>query len=179
MSQLLQQYKKSVIPAMKEKFGYKNDLQVPRLNKVVLNVGLSQGLKDQKFLEITETTLKRITGQKPVQRKAKKSISEFKIRQGQVVGMTVSLHGGRMYDFIEKFVNLTLPRVRDFRGLSPKQLDVHGNFSIGFRENIAFPEIRSDEVERLHGIQVTVGTTAKNNQEALELLKLLGFPFKS
>jgi large subunit ribosomal protein L5 len=175
---LQEKYKKVVIPAMKEKFGYKNDLQVPRLEKVVVNVGLSQGIKDPKFVETVQETLKRITGQKPVAKKARKSISNFKIRKGQDVGMMVTLRGKRMYDFTDKLVNLSLPRVRDFRGLSVKALDSQGNLSIGFRENIAFPEINPNEVERLHGLEVTVATTAKNNEEGLEFFKRLGFPFR-
>ncbi len=178
MLRLLTKYKNTVVPAMKKRFGYKNNLRVPKLDKVVLNVGLSQNSKDQKYILMVEDTLKRITGQKPVPKKAKKSISEFKIRQGQVIGLVVTLRGPRMYDFLDKLINLTLPRVRDFRGLREKSFDGQGNFSIGFRENIAFPEINPNEVEKLHGIEVTIGTTAKNNEEGLALLKLLGFPFR-
>lgn len=178
MNRLQEKYKKVVIPAMKARFGYKNDLQAPKLEKVIVNAGLSHNVKDQKFVEVVEDTFKRITGQKPIPRKAKKSISDFKIRKGQVIGLMVTLRGKRMYDFVDKLVNLTLPRVRDFRGLSKKSFDGGGNYSLGIRENIAFPEINPNEVEKLHGLEITVATTARNNEEGLELLKLLGFPFR-
>lgn len=177
-SRLKRKYKDIIVSEMKSKFGYKNDLAVPKLEKVVVAVGLSQGLKDPKFLEIVEDTLKKITGQKPVKTKAKKSISNFKIRKGMPVGMIVTLRGSRMYDFVDKLISVALPRVRDFRGLSPKFLDKAGNLSIGFRENICFPEVKSDEIEKIHGLQVTIKTTAKNQEEGLEFLKLLGFPFQ-
>ncbi len=177
-SRLLEKYKKEALPAMKEKFGYKNNLAVPKLEKAVLNVGLSPGLKDDKFTETVESTLTRITGQKPVFTKAKKSIAGFKIREGNVVGITVLLRGQRMYDFIDKLVNITLARVRDFRGISDESIDERGNLSLGFKEHTAFPEIKPDEVERLHGLEITIVTTAKSKKEGLELLKLLGFPFK-
>ena len=171
-------YRKEVVPELEKKFGYKNISAVPRVEKVVVSVGLSQGLKDAKFLDIAEDTLKKITGQKPVKTLAKKSISNFKIRQGEPVGMMVTLRGTRMYDFLDKLINTTFPRVRDFRGLSSKLLDGEGNLSVGFKENISFPEIKSEEIEKMHGLQVTVRTTAKEKIKGLELLKLLGFPFK-
>lgn len=163
---------------MRKKFGYQNSLAIPKVEKVVVSAGLSQGLGDPKFLDVVEDTLKKVTGQKPVKTKAKKSISNFKIRKGMPVGIMVTLRGGRMYDFIDKLINITLPRVRDFRGLSSKFLDQTGNLSIGFRENICFPELKSEEIEKIHGLQVTVKTTAKNREQGLELLKLLGFPFQ-
>ena len=175
---LKEKYIQQVIPAMKEKFGYKNDLAVPKLEKVIINVGIGQGLKDQKFKENVEKTLVRITGQKPVERKAKKAIAGFKIRQGQVIGLIVTLRTKRMYDFVDKLVNIALPRTRDFRGLNPKSMDGHGNLTVGFKEHIAFPEIKADEVERLHGLEVVVVTLAKDDEKGLELLKLLGFPFR-
>lgn len=164
--------------AMKEKFGYKNSLSVPKIDKVVVNIGTGRGLTDARFNEVAENTLARITGQKPVKTIAKKSISNFKIRQGLVVGMMVTLHGRNMYDFLDKLINVTFPRVRDFRGLESKIVDSQGNLNIGFKEHIAFPEIKSDEVEKIHGLQVAVVTTAKTKEEGLELLKLLGFPFR-
>ncbi len=175
---LRKKYIQQVIPVMKEKFGYKNDLAVPKLKKVIVNVGIGQSLKDPKFKETIENTVKRITGQKPVERKAKKAISGFKIRKDQIVGMMVTLRRERMYDFIDKLINITLPRTRDFRGLDPKSMDGHGNFAIGFKEHLAFPEIKADEVERLHGLEVVVVTSAKDDERGLELLRLLGFPFK-
>lgn len=178
MNRLKKKYIEEVIPTMKKKFGCKNSLAMPKLKKAAINVGLSQGLKDPKFIEVVESTLKRISGQQPVKRKAKKSISAFKIRQGLVIGMMVTLRGGRMYDFIDKLINITLPRVRDFRGISSTSLDKQGNLTIGFREHIPFPEIRSDEVEKIHGLEISISTTAKRREEAFELLKLLGFPFR-
>ncbi len=175
---LQEKYITKVIPALKEKFGYKNDLAAPKLLKVIINTGIGQGLKDPKFKETAKQTLARITGQKPVERKAKKAISGFKIRQNQIIGLVVTLRRERMYDFVDKLINIALPRTRDFRGLDPKSLDGKGNLTIGFREHLAFPEIKADEVEKLHGLEVTIVTTAKNDEEGLELLKLLGFPFK-
>lgn len=176
---LKEKYNKEIIPKLKEKFGYKNSFAVPRLEKVVLNVGLGSGLKEKSYLELIENNLKRISGQKPVQNKARKSISGFKIREGMIVGASVVLRGKRMYDFIVRLVGATLPRVRDFRGLSVKSIDEQGNFSLGIKEYTVFPEIKMDEVERLHGLQISVSTTAKDKKEGLELLKLLGFPFKN
>lgn len=178
MAVLAQHYTKTVVPALKAQFGYTNAHEVPRLVKVVLNVGLPAGSKDAKLAETAEQVLRRISGQQPVKTLAKKSISNFKIRQGMVVGAMVTMRGKRMEAFVEKLIHITLPRVRDFRGLSPKTLDGGGNFSIGFKEFIAFPEIAPDEVERLHGLEVSVVTTAKTQEEGFALLKLLGFPFK-
>ena len=171
-------YKKEIIPKLKEAFGYKNALQVPKIEKVVLNVGVGKGLKDKAFIENVTSTLTRISGQKPVETKAKKSISNFKIREGQVVGMKVTLRGQRMYDFLEKLINISLPRVRDFRGLSLKALDKDGNLNIGIKEHIAFPEIKADEIEKLHGLEIAIITTAKTKKEGEALLKAFGFPFK-
>jgi len=175
---LLEKYKKDVIPKMKEKFGYKNANAIPTIEKVVLNAGVGKALQDPKYLEVMEDVLTRISGQKPVKTKAKKSIASFKIRQGMNIGFKVTLRGGYMWDFIEKMIHATFPRVRDFRGLDPKSFDGHGNYSLGFKEYIAFPEISADEVEKLHGLEVIINTTAKTDQEARELLSLLGFPFK-
>lgn len=175
---LKEHYLKKVVPELKKQFGYKNEMQVPKLQKVVLNAGLSKGLKDATFIDNVESTLTRITGQKPVKTKARKSISNFKIREGMVVGMKVTLRGARMYDFIEKLIKVTLPRVRDFRGLDWKILDNKGNLNLGITEHIAFPEIRSDEIERIHGLELSLVSTAKNKNEAQALFKALGFPFK-
>ncbi len=175
---LLEHYRKNVIPIMVGKFGYKNPMAVPKLKKVTINIGLSHGIKDPKFVEIAEETLRRIAGQQPAKTVAKKSISNFKIRKGMVVGMMIAMRGKRMYDFVEKLIKVTFPRIRDFRGISPLSFDAKGNYTVGFRENIAFPEIRPDEIERLHGLEVTVVTTAENKEEGLELLRSLGFPFR-
>lgn len=163
---------------MESEFSYKNIHEVPTITQVMLNIGLGKGLKDAKYLETAERTLRRISGQQPVKTKARMSISAFKIRKDMVVGMKVTLRGKRMWDFVEKFISVSLPRSRDFRGLQKKSFDGHGNFSIGFTENIAFPEIRSDEVEVIHGLQITIGTSAKTDAEGLALMKALGFPFQ-
>lgn len=175
---LIEHYKKDVIPAMVAKFGYKNPAAVPKLKKVTINVGLSHGIKEPKFIDIAQETVRAITGQQPQKTLAKKSISNFKIRKGMTVGMAVTLRGARMYDFMEKLIRVTFPRVRDFRGVSPSSFDGRGNYTVGFRENIAFPEIRPDEVERLHGLEVTIVTGASSREEGFELLRALGFPFR-
>lgn len=174
---LKERYQNEVVPALKKELGITNPNAVPKVTKVVVSVGLSQGLKDPKVLETVEQTLIRITGQKPVKTKAKKAISNFKVRQGMVVGMMVTLRGQRMWDFLTRLTQVTFPRIRDFRGVSPKVIDAMGNASFGFREHIAFPEIRSDEVERIHGLQVTVATTAGDRKQGKRLLEGLGFPF--
>lgn len=176
---LREQYLKKIVPELKKKFGYQNSLQVPKLEKVVINVGLGKGLKDASFSDTVESTLTRISGQKPIKTKAKKSISNFKIREGMIIGMKVTIRGQRMYDFIEKMIKITLPRVRDFRGLDWKILDQKGNLNIGIKEHISFPEIRSDEIEKLHGLEIAIVTTAKSREEAKALFLELGFPFRS
>lgn len=174
---LKERYHKDIVPLLQKELGVDNLMATPKVQKVVVSVGLSQGMKDPKVLEVVEQTLLRITGQKPVKTKAKKSIANFKIRQGMVVGMMVTLRGDRMWDFLTRLTQTTFPRIRDFRGISPKLVDGHGNISIGFKEHLAFPEIRTDEVERTHGLQVTIATTAGNRQAGTLLLKALGFPF--
>lgn len=177
MKSLQAYYKEEVVPALEKELGITNALAVPRVLKVVLNVGTSQALKDQKYFEVIESTLKRVTGQMPIKRLAKKSISNFKIRQGMTVGMMVTLRGKRMYHFLDKFIHVTIPRVRDFRGLSSDLIDKKGNMTVGFKEHLIFPEIKSDEVERIHGIEVTIVSTAKTKEQGLALFKKLGFPF--
>jgi len=179
MQRLKQKYQKEIIPLMKEKFGYKNNLAVPKLSKATINVGISANKRDDKYLALVENTLTRISGQKPVFTLAKKAISSFKTRQGNIVGAKVTLRGVRLYDFVDKLINITLPRVRDFRGLKPKLVDKNGNLNIGFKEYIAFTEIDSSEIESTHGLEVALTTTAKTHQEGLELLKLFGFPFQN
>lgn len=171
-------YKKEIVPRMKEKFGYKNDLAVPRLDKVVVNVGFGRHAKEKKYIENIEKNLAKITGQKPVLTKAKKSVSSFKVREGMTIGAKVTLRGARMHDFVEKLINISFPRTRDFRGISEKSVDSGGNLTVGFREHLAFPEISADDVENVHGLEVCISTTAKTRDEGLELLKYLGFPFK-
>ncbi|HYE60109.1 MAG TPA: 50S ribosomal protein L5 [Candidatus Kapabacteria bacterium] len=177
-STLKQQYMKEIVPALKKELGYANVMQVPKLVKVTLNVGYGRHTKDAAYIERVTQTLALVTGQKPVHNKAKKSISNFKTRQGMPIGVSVTLRGTRMYEFIYKFVNLVLPRVRDFRGLSPKSFDREGNYSLGLKENIAFPEITSYTIDGIHGLQVVIHTTAKNKEEGTALLKKLGFPFR-
>lgn len=170
-------YNDVVLPALIAEFGYKNKMAAPKIKKVVVHVGT--GNRDAKLIEVAEETLRRITGQQPVRTKAKKSISNFKLREGQVIGAKTTLRGARMYDFLDKLVHITFPRVRDFRGLPETIVDKTGNASIGFKEHVAFPEISSDEVERIHGLEVVIDTTASNQAEGLALLKALGFPFQT
>lgn len=170
---------KELAPQIAAHLGLKNLLAVPRVSAVTVSVGLSVGLKDPKFLDMAETVLMRITGQRPARTRAKKSISNFKIRQGMVVGMRVTLRGARLWHFLDKLLHVTLPRVRDFRGIPLSGVDARGNISIGFREFLPFPEIRPDEVERVHGLQVTVTTTARSREKGIVLLKALGFPLRS
>lgn len=172
-------YKKKVVPQLIKERGYKNVQAVPKILKVVVNVGFGKMSKEPKVMETVENTLKRITGQKPVWSKAKKSISNFKVREGEMIGAKVTLRGRRMDNFIEKLIKITLPRVRDFRGLPVQSLDAQGNLTIGFKEHIAFPEIRSDEIERVHGLEISVVTSAQSREEARDLFKFLGFPLQS
>lgn len=175
---LKERYTKEIRPKLMKDLGIENPMALPKVTAVTVGVGLSQGLKDAKFLDVAENTLTRITGQKPVRTKAKQSISNFKIRKGMIVGMRVTLRGDRMWHFLDKFVNVTFPRVRDFRGTSVKGIDATGNLSVGFREFLPFPEIRPDEVERVHGLQITITTTAGTRQKGEALFRALGFPFK-
>ena len=171
-------YNEAVVPALIKRFGYTNRYQVPKVNKATVNVGLSRALKDANYMDAVIDSLTRITGQKPVKTRAKKSIAGFKIREGLVVGMKVTLRKKRMLDFLHKLIMFALPRVRDFRGLDMKAIDAHGNFSIGFRESSAFPEVKSDELEKIHGLEISITTNAKTREEGAALFNLLGFPFK-
>ena len=175
---LYEKYKKEVIPKLKQQFGFTNNLAVPKISKVTVNVGVGKFSKEAGYLEAVADNLKRITGQISVKTKAKKSISSFKIRQGMVIGFKVTLRRQRMYDFLDKLINITLPRMRDFRGLPLKAIDEQGNLSLGLEEHIAFPEVRADDMEKVHGLEICVTTTARNREEGRELLQLLGFPFK-
>lgn len=178
MTGFQKRYLQDVVPNLRKQFDYRSGMAVPRVTKVVVNVGLSAGNKDAKFPEAVASSLARITGQKPVPTLAKKSISNFKIRKGMTVGYKVTLRGARLESFLEKLIRVTLPRVRDFRGIPERSLDAHGNLAIGFKEATAFPEIRSDEVERLHGLEVAIATTAKTRAESQALFKALGVPFR-
>ncbi len=173
---LKEKYKKIAIPKMKEKFGYKNDLAVPAIVKVVVNIGFNPAVKDEKTQEEIKNNLMKITGQAPAPRPAKKAIAGFKIREKMVVGLAVTLRGAKMYDFLDRLINIALPRSRDFRGLSSKGIDKSGNLTIGIKEQIIFPEISAESAKNIFGFEVSVVTTAENKKEAVELYKLLGFP---
>jgi len=178
MTNLKTSYKEKVLPALKKSLGADNVMAVPRVAKVVVNVGVGRTLKDPKLLENIINDLSKITGQAPVKTLAKKSIAGFKIRQNQVVGVMVTLRGQRMYDFLEKLIHVSLPRVRDFKGLNPKSFDGHGNYNIGLREQIVFPETSHEHLEHAFSLEINVQTTATSDGQALQLLKSLGFPFK-
>jgi large subunit ribosomal protein L5 len=175
---LKEKYQKEIIPELKDKFKYSNNLLVPKVSKVVVNVGFGKRVKDKDYIKNVEKTLIRISGQRPVFTKAKKSISSFKIREGMIIGAMVTLRGDRMYHFLDKLINVTFPRVRDFRGISAKAIDKQGNLTIGFKENSAFPEVKVEDINNVHGLEVIVDSTANNKEEGHELYKLLGFPFK-
>ncbi|BAS29076.1 50S ribosomal protein L5 [Limnochorda pilosa] len=179
MSRLRELYKEQVAPALMERFGYKSVMQVPRLDKVVLNMGVGEAVQDSKALEGAVRDLTVISGQKPAVTRAKRSISNFKIRAGMPIGCKVTLRGERMYDFVDKLIHAALPRIRDFNGLSPDGFDGRGNYSLGLSEQLIFPEIRYDDIDRVRGLDITVVTTAQSDEEALELLRQLGFPMRS
>jgi large subunit ribosomal protein L5 len=176
---LLTHLRTTVIPALQKELGKKNALSVPRISKVILNAGIGKFATDTKKVEAVQQSFMRISGQKPVLTKARKSISNFKIRKGLGIGCMVTLRGQRMYDFLEKLIHVALPRVRDFRGLSPAAFDRRGNYTIPIREQNVFPEIRSDDLEFLHGLQITICTTARSQQESHALLRALGFPIQT
>ncbi|PLX26352.1 50S ribosomal protein L5 [Candidatus Parcubacteria bacterium] len=179
MTRLADKYKKEVRAKLKDELGLTNIMAVPKIEKVVINVGIGKASQDKQWIEIAKSILERISGQKPIEIKARKAISNFKIREGMVVGTKVTLRGQRMYDFLDRLVNSTIPRFRDFYGLEPKKgFDGNGNYTMGFKEHIVFPEIGMDDVEKTHGLEVTVVTSAKDNKSTLALLRGLGFPFK-
>lgn len=178
MNRLKERYNNEIVSKLKEEFGYKTVMQVPKLDKVVVNVGCGDASHNSKLLEAAVNDLALITGQKPVVTKAHKSIAGFKIREGQAIGCKVTLRGEAMYNFLDKLITVSLPRVRDFRGLSPKAFDGRGNYTIGIKEQLVFPEIEFDNVVKVRGLDIVLVTTAKNNDEALALLKELGIPFR-
>jgi len=179
MNALKEQYEKQVVPALVKKFEYKSTMQVPKLDKIVINIGLGDTRENPKALENAMKELAQITGQKPIVTKAKKSIAAFKIREGQDLGCKVTLRKDKMYDFAYKLFNVALPRVRDFRGMSPDSFDGRGNYSMGLKEQLIFPEIEYDKVDKLRGMDIIFVTTAETDEEARELLRLLGMPFKT
>jgi len=176
---LLEAYRKAIIPAMMEKFKYKNKLQVPRIKNIVINMGVGEGAHDIKILEKAAEELAAITGQRPVITKSKKAISNFKIQKNDPIGCKVTLRGRIMYEFLDRLVNIALPRIRDFRGVSPSGFDERGNYSLGLKEQTIFPEIEYDKVAKVKGMGIVVVMNAKNKNESFELLKLFGMPFRS
>ena len=178
MSQLKSYYEKEIVPKLVETFKYSNMMQVPKLEKVVLNMGMGEAIHNMKLLDAAVDELMTISGQKPIITRAKKSIAAFKLREGMPIGCMVTLRKNRMYDFVNKLVNVALPRVRDFRGISGKALDGNGNYSLGIKEHMIFPEIDFDKIDRIKGMNITIVTSATNDEEGKELLKLLGMPFK-
>ncbi len=179
MSELKDKYINEIRPAMLERFAYKNIMAVPRLEKIVINMGVGEGKDNVKLLDAAVKDLALISGQKPVITKAKKSVASFKLREGMSIGCKVTLRGERMYDFLSKLINVALPRVRDFRGVSPRSFDGRGNYTLGLKEQHIFPEIKYDEVEKVQGMDITIVTTAKSDEEAKELLRLIGMPFRA
>jgi large subunit ribosomal protein L5 len=175
----MEQYEKEIRPALVKKFKYENVMQVPKLTKITVNMGLGEAIQNAKALDAASNDMALIAGQKPVITKASKSIASFKLRKGMPIGCMVTLRRERMYEFYQKLVTIVLPRVRDFKGISPKAFDGRGNYTLGLKEQIIFPEIEYDKVDRVRGMNITVTTTAKTDEEAFELLKLMGMPFRS
>ncbi len=178
LPRLKQRYRAEIVPALTEQFGFDNIMQVPTLSKVVVNMGVGEAARDAKLIEGAVRDLTTITGQKPVVTKARKSIAQFKLREGMPIGAHVTLRGDRMWEFLDRLLSLALPRIRDFRGLSPKQFDGRGNYTFGLTEQVMFHEIDQDRIDRVRGMDITVVTTAANDDEGRALLKALGFPFK-
>ncbi len=179
MAQLKQQYEAELVPALQETFGYANSMEIPKIEKIILNMGLGEAINDNKIMDDAVKEMETISGQKPIITRAKKSIAAFKLREGMPVGCTVTLRQSRMYDFYSKLVNIALPRVRDFRGVSPKGFDGRGNYTLGIKEQIIFPEIDYDKINRVKGMNVTIVTSAKTDKEGFTLLKLMGMPFRN
>ncbi len=175
--QLREQYTNETVPALTKQFGYTNPMQVPRVEKVVLNIGLGEALGNAKAIDAAVGDLTLISGQKPIVTRAKRSIAQFRVRTGNPIGLKVTLRGERMWDFMERLTRLALPRIRDFRGIPGRSFDGRGNYSLGLREQLAFPEIDYDKVDRLRGLEISIVTTAKNDEESKRLLELLGMPF--
>jgi large subunit ribosomal protein L5 len=177
MPRLKDRYCKEIVPVLMEEFGYRNVMEVPRLQKIVVNVGLGEALQDIKALDAAARDIATITGQKPIITRAKKSIAVFKLREGRPIGVKVTLRGNRMYDFLDRMCNVALPRRRDFRGISPDSFDGRGNYTLGFREQLVWPEVDYDSIDKIRGMEVTVVTTAKTDEGARRLLQLFGMPF--
>jgi large subunit ribosomal protein L5 len=176
---LRQRYQDEVVPAMQREFGYANPMQIPRVDKVIVNIGLGEAIQNAKALDAAVGDLATITGQKPIVTRAKRSIAQFRLRTGMPIGAKVTLRGQRMYDFLERTMRLALPRIRDFRGIPTRSFDGRGNFSLGLREQLAYPEIDYDKIDRLRGLEISIVTTAKTDEEGRKLLELLGMPFQA
>ena len=179
MARLKERYQKEVAPQISKEFGIRNPMAIPRVEKIVLNMGMGEAIANSKILDTAVEELRSISGQKPVITKAKKSIASFKLRQGMPIGVMVTLRGDRMYEFLDRLVSVALPRVRDFRGVSPKAFDGRGNYTIGIREQLIFPEIDFNKVDKLRGMNISIVTTARNDEQARSLLKALGMPFRT
>ncbi len=177
MNRMQERYKKEISPALLKSFGFRNVMQVPRVQKVVVNIGLGEALDNPKALEAATSDLMQITGQKPVTTKARKSIANFKLREGRLIGTKVTLRGDRMWSFLDRLMNIALPRVRDFRGVSANAFDGRGNYTLGLKDQLVFPEIEYDKIDKLRGMEITIVTTAQNDDEARALLQMLGMPF--
>ncbi len=177
-ARLQQIYRERVVPAMMEEFKYKNVMEVPRIEKIVVNIGLGEAVQNPKALDFAVQDLMTITGQRPIITRAKKSISNFRLRKGMPIGVKVTLRGERMWSFLDRLINVALPRQRDFRGVSPDSFDGHGNYTLGLREQLVFPEIDYDKIDKIRGMEVSIVTTAKTDEEARRLLALLGMPFR-
>jgi len=178
MNRLQEQYKAAIVPALVEKFKYSSVMQAPKISKIIINIGTGDAVQNPKVLDDAVAELAQITGQKPLVTRAKKSIANFKLREGMPIGCKVTLRGERMYEFFDKLVTIALPRVRDFRGVNPKGFDGRGNYTLGVKEQLIFPEINYDKVSKIRGMDIVIVTTAKTDQEALELLKQFGMPFR-
>jgi len=179
MARLQDQYKAEIVPKLKEKFGYRNVMQVPKLSKVVVNMGLGDAIENVKVIETAAAEIAIITGQKPVVTKARKSIANFKLREGVPIGVMVTLRRDQMYNFLDKLIAIALPRVRDFKGVSPRGFDGRGNYTLGIKEQIMFPEVNYDKIDKIRGMNITIVTTARTDEEGLELLRLMGMPFRA
>lgn len=178
MNRMQERYQQEISPALMNAFGFKNEMQIPRVEKVVLNIGVGEALDNPKALEAAVGDLATITGQKPVQTKARKSIANFKLREGRIIGTKVTLRGERMWSFLDRLLNVALPRVRDFRGVSPNAFDGRGNYTLGMRDQLVFPEIEYDKIDKLRGLEITIVTTANDDEQARALLQMLGMPFR-
>lgn len=179
MSRMKDKYNDEVVKGLMEKFGYKNVMEIPKIEKVVINMGVGEAVSNPKILDVAVNDMMTIAGQRPVVTRAKKSIAAFKIREGMPIGAKVTLRGERMYQFLDKLLNIALPRVRDFRGVSPKSFDGRGNYTMGIKEQLIFPEIEYDKIDKVRGMDIIIVTTAKTDEEARELLKLMGMPFSA